>query len=229
MSTLFVASYFVLWGFFLAQSVLILVVLRQIGLLHLRIRPAGARIISAGADIGDQAPPITLTDIDDASRTLTVSTHMDQDVLLLFASPNCSSCAGLMPSLKPLIRQTKGKVLWAVVTYGDHVACTHFRRKYGLTYVLYAISPEAAAKFKIGLTPYVFSIRKDGVVLSKGVANHVEHLESILQIDLPGPKPEPDASEAVATSGEAASSPPPVGERPSPPPLLTGISMESRR
>jgi hypothetical protein len=48
--------------------------------------------------------------------------------------------------------------------------------------LLFAYAPEVRKQFGVNLTPYAFIVRKDGVVISKGLVNQMEHLESLLEI-----------------------------------------------
>jgi hypothetical protein len=91
MNTIFLISHVALWLLFLIQSVAIIVILRQIGVLHLRLSPAGARFANAGPRVGRPMGEVTLVDIDFPSRALRISEKMPRDVFLLFVSPSLSS------------------------------------------------------------------------------------------------------------------------------------------
>ena len=79
MSTMFVISYFALWALFLVQSFILLLLLRQVGVLHLRIAPTGARVMAAGPELGQRAPPVTLRDMDDPLELLKLTQPMEED------------------------------------------------------------------------------------------------------------------------------------------------------
>jgi hypothetical protein len=58
------ASYLLLWVLVLSVVFAIIVLARQIGVLHMRILPAGARAVNAGPSIGSVAPEISTFDIE---------------------------------------------------------------------------------------------------------------------------------------------------------------------
>jgi methylamine dehydrogenase accessory protein MauD len=99
MSTAFLVSYLVLWALFLVQSVIVLMLLRQVGVLHLRIAPTGARILPIGPRISQTAPAVTIRDMENPNEQLQVEQSMERDVLLFFVSPGCAACGLLMPAL----------------------------------------------------------------------------------------------------------------------------------
>jgi hypothetical protein len=57
--------------------------------LHLRVSPVGARMLSAGPELGQAVPTVLLIDADDSREQLRVSAGMDKDLLLLFVAPRC--------------------------------------------------------------------------------------------------------------------------------------------
>jgi hypothetical protein len=60
----------------------------------------------------------------------------------------------------------------------------HRSREYQKEYKLHAIpllaAPDIAAELRIRSAPYGIVANDKGVVISKGVANHMEHLENLL-------------------------------------------------
>ncbi|MBI3468105.1 MAG: hypothetical protein HY000_34295 [Planctomycetes bacterium] len=190
-------SYVALWALVLVQSVLILAMLRQIGVLHLRIAPAGARILSFGPEIGDPVSPVTLQDMENPADELRVCGTMDSDLFLLFVTPTCAVCTSLMPAIKPLMRQSNGDLRWGIVAFGGRARCAEFRHRYHLGEVLFAYAPEIRNQYKIAATPYALLIARDGHLISKGLVNHMEHLESIVAVLKPGEHIVTDPSKEV--------------------------------
>jgi len=110
-----------------------------------------------------------------------ISDSMPSDILLLFMSPTCPVCKYLIPAIKPLVNESRGRCRWAIVSSGSQDACRAFRNTYGLHYVLFVCSSDLHAAFKLRLSPYAILINKEGLVTSKGLVNQIEHLESILE------------------------------------------------
>jgi methylamine dehydrogenase accessory protein MauD len=183
MSTTFLASYLVLWALFLLQSFVILLLLRQVGVLHLRIGPAGARVLAVGPEIGQPVAPLSLVDMDNRDQAIQISNSMSKDVMLIFVTPGCANCASLMAALKPLVRQSKHAIVWAIIGSGGMEACRSFRTTHSLNFLLFAYDPKAGQQCRVNLSPYAVRIRNDGITISKGLVNHIEHVESLLELD----------------------------------------------
>lgn len=88
-----IASYVLLWMAVLLLGMTCVVLLRQIGVLHARIRPLGVHFAGEGLEAGTPAPR-TATMTFDAPLTL-----------VAFTSSTCTICASLVPSLHSLARE----------------------------------------------------------------------------------------------------------------------------
>lgn len=87
-----VVSYVLLWLAVLVLGVAVVVLLRQIGVLHTRLRPLGVHHANRGPVRGELAPPVD-ADYAAAERTL-----------VAFTAPDCPVCHELLPSLRVLAR-----------------------------------------------------------------------------------------------------------------------------
>ena len=88
-----VASYVVLWITVLVLAAVVVALLRQIGVLHARLRPIGVHHGNEGPEPGTIAPPLAGVDYSVLPLTLVV-----------FTSPGCLVCKELVPSLRTLDR-----------------------------------------------------------------------------------------------------------------------------
>jgi hypothetical protein len=89
-----VASYVLLWIAVLGLSVMVVALLRQVGVLHARLRPLGVHFAGEGPERLAPAPPVP--GVDFGAHAITV---------LAFTSPTCQICHELRPSLRALERQ----------------------------------------------------------------------------------------------------------------------------
>lgn len=89
-----VISYVALWIAVIALSLAVLALLRQVGVLHARLRPIGVHPAGEGLEVGDTAPPLPGHDYGSAGLTL-----------VAFTSPTCTICAGLVPGLQAMSAQ----------------------------------------------------------------------------------------------------------------------------
>lgn len=91
---LWVISYVALWIAVVVLALAVLALLRQVGVLHARLRPIGVHPAGEGLEVGDSAPPLPGHDYGSAGLTL-----------IAFTSPTCTICAGLVPGLEAMSAQ----------------------------------------------------------------------------------------------------------------------------
>lgn len=102
-----IASYVLLWLAVCVLAFAVVVLLRQIGVLHARIRPMGVHPAGEGLAPGTPAPQ---AGVDYTGAALT---------LVAFTSPTCQVCARLLPSLRTLARDYRDVALQVVSTDTD--------------------------------------------------------------------------------------------------------------
>jgi thiol-disulfide isomerase/thioredoxin len=107
-----VASYVILWVTVILLCFTVVVLLRQIGVLHARLRPLGVHHGGEGLDQDSPAPPVP--GVDYAASGLT---------LVTFTSPTCEVCRELVPSIGALER-TYSDVNVVLVSHGPDSAPT---------------------------------------------------------------------------------------------------------
>jgi len=148
------ASYVLLWLTVLALSVTVVALLRQLGVLHARLRPLGVHAGSEGPQLGAVAPAAPGLDYGVAPLTL-----------LAFTSERCQVCRSLVPSLPFLRRDYAADVNVVVLDHGPSTA------------------PLFTA-FNVHSTPYFVTVDRDGLVRGGGVANSLEQVEVLLEDSL---------------------------------------------
>ena len=87
-------SHLLLWVIVVILCIVVFALLRQIGVLHERVFPAGALMTNRGPQAGDPAPVQDLRAFDDSRITLGDGIR---STLLLFVSPTCPVCKTLLP------------------------------------------------------------------------------------------------------------------------------------
>src|SRR3989304_5081242 len=102
-STLGGISYVILWVVVLIQVVLTLALARLVGQLSRRFPPSGARVIDPGPEIGTVVENWEGTDL--LGKPVSIQFPRERCVLLLYLSPHCSACGGLLPSAKRFFRE----------------------------------------------------------------------------------------------------------------------------
>lgn len=89
--TLWIVSYATLWVTVIVLALAVLALLRQVGVLHARLRPVGVHPAGEGLDPGQSAPGLPGHDYSAAPLTL-----------VAFTSPSCEICADLLPGLRAM-------------------------------------------------------------------------------------------------------------------------------
>lgn len=107
-----IVSYVLLWVAVAVLGFAVVVLLRQIGVLHARLRPQGVHNANEGPERDVAAPPVGDFRFGDARMTL-----------VAFTSPNCEICAALVPSLGAVAAQYRG-VAVETVDHGPDTAGT---------------------------------------------------------------------------------------------------------
>src|SRR5882762_2634543 len=85
----------VLWILVLVLSVVVLALVRQLGVLHERIAPAGALMLNRGPAVGEPAPVLEVADLEGHAHQVGAARADGRSTLLLFVSPTCPVCKSL--------------------------------------------------------------------------------------------------------------------------------------
>jgi len=180
MSDALVVSNAVLWVVVLALAAVVAALVRQIGVLHARIAPAGALVIGRGPAVGDAAPRIEAEDLAGGVRTIGAPDAAGRSTLLFFLSPTCPVCKALLPALRSLARAEPGlRVMLA--SDGPRAEHDTFAREHDLLRFPYLLSSALGLAFQVPKLPFAVLIDAAGVVRAKGLVNSREHLESLLE------------------------------------------------
>jgi len=179
MDRLGMVSNIALWVIALIQGCVLVVLVRQIGVLHLRLQPAGARTTNVGPEIGTTLPEIQANDI---HGSLAPVITYGRARLLLFIAPPCDACRELLPAAKTIARNERGGLDVVFVTaFEDEAVNRTYVAQQGLGDWPYIMSAHLAQEYGVLGTPYALAVDAEGVVRAKGIVNHIEHLESLVE------------------------------------------------
>jgi methylamine dehydrogenase accessory protein MauD len=172
-----IISNVLLWIAVVVLSGVVFALMRQIGVLHERVAPAGALMNAGGPQVGEAAPVLALSDWLGVSRTVGGARADGLSTLLLFVSPTCPVCKTILSIVMPMARGEKFRLLLA--SDGARTEHDAFVRENGLAAYSYFLSTELGLAYQVGKLPYAVLIGADGVVRGKGLVNTREHLESL--------------------------------------------------
>lgn len=181
MSSSLVAILILQWCAIAALAAMLLALVRQVGILHQRVAPAGALMIAQGVKIGAPAPAMTLKSLDGADVSIGGNDSGKRSTLIMFVAPDCPVCATLLPALVSIGRQES---TWLRIVFAsdgkqsDHVA---FWRTKGLEAFPYVVSTELGMTFQVAKLPYGVLLDESGTLVSQGLTNSREHVESLFE------------------------------------------------
>jgi methylamine dehydrogenase accessory protein MauD len=162
-------------------SVVVLALVRQVGILHQRVAPAGALTMSQGVRPGEMASPLVLPTLDGDSIAIGGAAQDGRSTLLMFVSPDCPVCAQLAPAIRAIAEQEK---TWLRVVFAsDGASGLHdgFRRQKGLAGFPYVVSMELGLTYQVGKLPFGILLDESGRLVAQGLTNSREHVESLFE------------------------------------------------
>jgi len=89
MLTVLIVSQILSWIVILGLGIALLALARQVGVLHVRVAPAGALLTGKGPVVGEPAPVLDVTTMDGAALSIGKTLAKGRMQLLLFVSPSC--------------------------------------------------------------------------------------------------------------------------------------------
>lgn len=131
-----IASYVLLWAAVVVLGLAVVVLLRQIGVLHARLRPQGVHPANEGPALDVPAPLTGGFAFGSAEVTL-----------IAFTSPDCTLCAALLPSLHALEEQYRNLSL-RVVSHGPDTVGIF--RAYRVTSTPYVVAVDRSGTVRGG-------------------------------------------------------------------------------
>jgi methylamine dehydrogenase accessory protein MauD len=166
------------WIVILLLGVALLALARQVGVLHMRVAPAGALTTSAGPAVGSAAAAIPATTIEGTRTTVGGHLHGVPLRLLMFVSPSCPLCKNLIPVAKSFARDERVQLIF--IGDDDAAAQRQMIAEHGLGGYQFINGPDVGQAYEVAKLPYAVLMDEHGTILSKGLVNSREHLESLI-------------------------------------------------
>ena len=184
-------SNLVLWFVVVALAAVVVALVRQIGVLHERVAPAGALTTRQGPRIGVAAPSFALVDWSGRPCLIGGADADGTSTLLVFVSPTCPVCKTLLPILDSVIRAETHRaethraetprVRLVLASDGAREEHAAFVAAHGLAEGAYVLSTELGLAYQVGKLPYAALIDADGILRARGLVNTREHVESLFE------------------------------------------------
>ncbi len=171
----------VLWVIVIGLCIALLAVVRQLGVLHERIAPAGALMLAKGLKVGEPAPRITVQDLESRSLTLGAERSDARATLLVFVSPTCPVCKALLPALKSSLTAERDWLDIVLASDGESAGQREFVAAHRLGSFSYVVSAPLGISYQVSRLPFAALIDAQGVLRARGIVNSREHLESLFE------------------------------------------------
>ena len=181
MTETLLVSNVILWLVVLALCAVVVALVRQIGVLHERLAPAGALMLDQGPKVGEEAPQFELPTLGGETVTLGGPDSKNRSMLVFFLSPTCPVCKTLLPVLDAMRKSERDWLRIVLASDGDLPAQQSFVAANGLAVFPYVLSAELGLAYQVSKLPYGILIDEHGILRSKGLINSREHLESLFE------------------------------------------------
>jgi methylamine dehydrogenase accessory protein MauD len=179
--TSLIVSNVALWIAVVCLSAVVLALLRQIGILHERIAPAGAQMGREGPRPGEPAPVLDHEDWSGRGLRVGGAASDARATLLLFVSPTCPVCKILLPQARSVCAAEGSRSNLILASDGPREEHTDFVATNAIDRDRYVLSSALGLAFQVGRLPYAVLIDAEGVVRARGLVNTREHLESLFE------------------------------------------------
>lgn len=176
-----IVSNLLLWIAVLSLAALVLALLRQVGVLHERVRPAGALLGEEGPRPGEAAPPLEVEAWSGRRLRVGGPDPEGRGTLLLFVSPTCPVCKELLPVLPALCAAEDPRLRLLLASDGPREEHAAFIRDFALDPERYVLSRELGLGYQVGRLPYAVLLDEAGTVRARGLVNTREHVESLFE------------------------------------------------
>jgi methylamine dehydrogenase accessory protein MauD len=176
-----IVSNTLLWIAVVCLAGVVLALLRQIGILHERIAPAGALVGREGPRPGEEAPVLDVEDWSGRALHLGGRDAEARDTLLFFVSPTCPVCKTLLPHAGSVCSAEDRRTRLVVASDGPREEHAAFVGEHALARGHYVLSTDLGLAYQVGRLPYAVLIDAEGVVRARGLVNTREHLESLFE------------------------------------------------
>lgn len=169
-------SQVLLWVAVFAIAIVLLVLARQVGILHARIAPVGALSISQGPQPGDLGPVSSGKYLN--GEPCQIGGAGSSVTLMFFVSPTCPVCKQLLPTVLDVVRREKIKLI--IIGDDSDQKLQEMSVKFQVPDSIMVNSMSAGRAYKVGKLPHAVLLDASGIIRSQGLVNTREHVESLI-------------------------------------------------
>ena len=178
MLTALIVSQILSWIVILGLGLALVALARQVGVLHARLAPAGALMTGKGPAVGEPAPVLDAHTLDGAPIAIGKPLPGGRMQLLLFVSAHCPLCKDLIPIARNFAKTEKLDIVF--VGDDDIQEQRAMVARLDMGALAFVNSSIIGRSFHVDRLPHAVLIGDTGTLLSKGLVNSREHLESLI-------------------------------------------------
>lgn len=177
------ASFAALWILALIQTVVLISLVRQVGVLLLRVGQVFAPRSGSGPSSGDR---LTIPEINSPEAAGPWGRYGGEQKsgerrrVLLFTSPDCGLCRDLVPSANAVAQKYASEFEIIIVADGEFDEMLEWAEETRAKIPVVAV-PDVVKKHDIPGTPFAAIVDDRNIVLASGWVNYLEHLESLMR------------------------------------------------
>lgn len=176
-----IVSNLLLWVLVMALAATVFALVRQIGVLHERVAPAGALMGREGPRAGDPAPLFELIDWAGRALTLGGTEAREKSTMILFVSPTCPVCKTMLSIVDSVAERERDWLRVVFASDGARAEHEEFVRAHALEKRAYVLSRELGVTYQVSKLPYAVLIDATGTIRARGLVNTREHVESLFE------------------------------------------------
>jgi methylamine dehydrogenase accessory protein MauD len=182
MSGIWLISYIALWILVVAMAIIVLGLVRQLGVIHLRLGPEDNLLVTRdGLELGSISPNFHATDVM-SRKNITLEDLQGRQSVLIFVSPSCSPCQELLVDIKYFQKSKNGKINIIVISQSDFQTSMALAREHKLKIPVIADSEGLISNlYQVRATPFAYRLDEECVVQRRGIVNNMDGLESLLE------------------------------------------------
>lgn len=178
---LLVSSNVLLWMAVLVLALIVLVLARQIGILHERLPAAGALSMNRRLRPGDAAPVLQVNDLNGRELRVGGARADGRATLLAFIAPGCPVCSTVLPALRAVATSERTGLDLILSSDGDPHEHRDYVNRQRLGELSYVLSAEMGLRYGVAQLPFACLIDSDGRIAALGLVNSREHLDSLIE------------------------------------------------
>ena len=176
-----IISNLLLWVLVLILVAVVFALVRQLGVLHERVAPAGALMSGKGLKTGEQVAVLELQTLAGNALRIGAERSDGKSTLLFFLSPTCPVCKSLLPVLQAMRKSEADWLEIILASDGDENEHRLWLKKKKLESWPYVLSLQLGLSMQVAKLPFAALIDEKGVLCARGLVNTREHIESLFE------------------------------------------------